>query len=102
MKEKIKKYLGEILIVLGAAVFTYNFFRLISKFSITASNYSVTKNPEALALPPLPGLPYIYNLIEETTYSISFGYSVPIFGLTAGVVLLVTGILIIKNRGRQA
>ena len=100
MKEKIKQYIGETLVILGTGLFTYNFFeiifKIISNASLKISNYSVSETLDDFQV-LFGGKERI--LTEETIYEISFFKADTILlGLTMGVVLLVAGILIIRNK----
>lgn len=71
MKEIIKKYFGETLSIIGSFIVTYNFFA----FSFSRGRYISSKDPVA------------YYYTDDTLIMLSIG-----------AVILVTGILIIKNK----
>ncbi len=81
MKEKIKKYLGEILLVVGSFIATYELF------SFEHSYYGSSGG--------LSGLP---GLSEATNPAVYYYYSSEsLLLLSLGVALIVLGILIIKK-----
>lgn len=77
--KQIKKYLGEIMVVLGTGTFSYNIF-----------NFSFT-DWEGLRLPSLGGelgnVAYYYT--DEA-----------LLGIALGAMLIVLGILVIRNRNK--
>ncbi len=77
--EKIKKYLGELLIIIGTAITSYNIFN----FSfITSKGLSLDIN---LSRESISGVAYFYS--DNSILLISIGFT-----------LIVTGILIVKNK----
>jgi len=85
MKEKIKKYLGELLIIIGTGIFINNLF-----------NFSYRTEYCSGALPSLPSL----GGCEKIT-GVAYYYSDNvILWLTIGGILLVLGVLIIRNKSK--
>lgn len=83
MKEKIKKYIGEILLVVGSFTTTYELF------SFEHSYYGLSGG--------LPGLPRLSeNTIGPAVYYYYSDGSLLL--LSFGVALIVLGILIIKKK----
>ena len=82
MKEKIKKYIGEILLVTGSFMTTYKLF------SFEHSYYGSSGG--------LPGLPRLSEATNPAVYYYYSGESLLLISL--GVALIVLGILIIKKK----
>ena len=95
--KNISKYLGELMLIIGAGLFIYNLFELIERFSIEVSSYTIKEG--SLALPPLPEL-IERNLASEEVYNFSFGYysNETLLLITFGAMLIVSGLLIIRHK----
>ena len=85
IKEKIKKYFGEFLTIIGTGIFVNNFFRFSYR----------TEDCSGLGLPALPSLGRSCERITGVVYYYS---NDTILWLIIGSVLIITGILIMKNR----
>ncbi len=84
-------YYGEVMVLLGSGVFVYSFFKLISGLSVR--EYT-------------PGIDFrLWDFEDklETIYKLSFelGGNDLISAITIGVVLVVLGTLIIRNRNKK-
>jgi hypothetical protein len=90
MKNKIKKYLGEILTIIGTGLFSYNIFN----FSYTGG-YGGKWEKGTLSLPGLPSAGrYEFNYV-------AYYYSPDaLLLISIGAMLIVSGILIIKNKSK--
>jgi multisubunit Na+/H+ antiporter MnhG subunit len=83
MKQKtIKKYLGEVLTILGVGVFTFNTFLLIFGKYEKGSDFSLNFGDISLSPTPL-------------TYNYSHN---ALWFATIGALLIIVGILIIRNK----
>lgn len=77
MKEKIKKYIGEIFIIIGSGLFSYNIFSF--SYQIYGKGGLPSFGPE------FEGIAYYYSPNSLTLISI-------------GVMLIISGILIIRRK----
>ena len=82
MKEKIKKYLGELLTIIGTGFLVYNFFN----FKYNAVGFR-TGLPSFAPEQPNVAIAYYYDTFTIVMLSISS-------------MLIVAGILIIKNKSK--
>jgi len=82
MKEKIKKYIGEIMIITGSGLFSYNIFNFSYR---TFGKGGLLKMPGTAEL---EGIAYYYSSNSLILISI-------------GVMLIVGGILIIRNKNYE-
>ncbi len=83
MKEKIKKYIGGFMLVIGSGIFAYNVFNFSYRAEIT--RYSPILAPEGGK--PV-GVAYYYS--SDTLLLISIG-----------IMLIVSGVLIIRNNRQE-
>ncbi len=81
----IRKYLGEVLTVTGAGIFVYNFFTYFQDLSIKIS--------ELLGF-SWNGTKMIYSFATSPSTELS------LYLLTVGIVLFVSGILVMYNKRR--
>jgi hypothetical protein len=81
MREKIKKYIGEIMIIAGSGLFSYNVFNFSYR---TFGKGGLLKMP---GIEELEGIAY---------YSSNF-----LILISIGVMLIVGGILIIRNKNYE-
>jgi hypothetical protein len=79
MKEKIKKYFGEIMTIIGSGLFSYNIFNFSYRI------YSKSDIPRLPGIGEFEGIAYYYSSNTLTLIS-------------TGIILIVLGIFIIKMK----
>lgn len=87
MKEKIKKYIGEILLVAGSFMTTYELFSF-------EHSYYGSSGGKIFSPSPLPG--ELETIVDPAVY---YYYSdESLFLLSLGMALIVLGVLIVKKK----
>lgn len=85
MKEKIKKYIGEIFVIIGSGLFSYNIFSFSYRIYGKGIKPPIPLFDESLLGPELEGIAYYYSPISLMLISI-------------GVMLIISGIFIIRRK----
>ncbi len=86
MEEKVKKYLGEVLIVLGAGIFSYNVFNFSWKDEVGDD---------------LPWPDFDFHFGPRSLGNVAYYYSNETLLLIAlGAMLIAGGVLIIRNKSK--
>jgi len=81
MKEKVKKYIGEIIVIAGSGIFSYNIFNFSYRTFWTSHRN---------------------DLLSEEFGGIAYYYSSnSLILISIGVMLIVGGILIIRNKNHE-